>query len=87
MIRKRSRSMGPANRNILNHGTGKGDKNRTRNIKAYSENFAGIDFAKSGMDKTVVSEVLVSTGRIFVKRYGAAAYNKDGPALPKIIVH
>jgi hypothetical protein len=78
--------MGPANRNILNHGTGKGDKNRTRNIKAFTENFAGIDF---GMEfpSDVDCEVLVNTKGRYVKRYGAAAYNKDGPALPKIIVH
>lgn len=65
--------MGPKNRDILNHGIGKGDVDRTANIGAFKKNYAGINWF-DGTPLPPGDEVLVNSNhpKRFFKRYGAA---------------
>lgn len=61
-----SRKPGPPNRNILNHGAGKGDKCRSKIDDNYRANFDAILFPHTGDEGFVRRE-----GRL-TKRYGIA---------------
>ena len=61
------KSSGPTNRNLFNHGTGKGDKDRTTNVIAYNENLSEVKF--SGVPASQDPE-FENMGGKSVKRYG-----------------
>jgi hypothetical protein len=60
------RSTGPTNRNLLNHGNGKGSADRTTDRQAYLRNLGDVNFPNS-------EEGFVRKGPKRVKLYGASS--------------
>jgi hypothetical protein len=77
--------MGPTNRNLLNHGGGKGDKDRTENVEAFKKNHDLINW----FDDTPLpsgDKILDNANGRFLKRYGAAKGPEPVVGLSKIII-
>ncbi len=70
---------------ILNHGSGKGDKDRTVNTTAFKENFGSINWSPSPFAREPESptEIIVNEKGRFVKRYGpkAPSASERGPSI------
>lgn len=67
---------------LVDHGAGKGDADRTQNVRAFNQNFEGINWtrkgpaADSGKPESASEVVLDEPGR-FVKRYGPKAIEQQ----------